>query len=139
MLASYILPLLHIPFPNATISSELRESYGTLVAHAERILECAQVHAPASVFVPPSARSSLAAVINGWRMNKNVFAREKEKSKGSAAQKEASLRYGKWLFGLVAGVGSVVYLIVTGIISVQVVDADEEDHTLDVLDIEEEE
>ena len=45
----------------------------------------------------------------------NVFAQEKEK--GPAAEKEASMRYGKWAFGLLAGVGSVVYLIATGIIS----------------------
>lgn len=67
-----------------------------------------------------------------------MFAQEKEK--GPAAEKEASMRYGKWAFGLLAGVGSVVYLIVTGIISIQTSESEEIEITQDMLDaIEEEE
>lgn len=66
-----------------------------------------------------------------------MFAQKKEK--GPAADKEASRKYGKWLFGLVAGVGSVAYLLVTGIISIQTVDEDEIEVTPDMLDLEDDE
>jgi ATP-dependent phosphoenolpyruvate carboxykinase len=62
----------------------------------------------------------------------NVFAQEKEK--GPAADKEASLRYGKWVFGLLAGVGSVVYLVATGIVGVYSGESDEVEITQEMLD-----
>jgi sorting and assembly machinery component 37 len=137
ILASYILPLLYIPFPNSVVSSELRKSYDTLAVHAERVLEHSQVRPAAPLLPTPTVRSSLSAVFNGWRKNTNVFAQEKEK--GPAAEKAASRKYGKWLFGLAAGVGSIVYLLVTGIISVQLVDEDEIEVTPDMLELDEEE
>lgn len=137
ILASYILPLLYIPFPNSAISTELRRSYEGLTTHAERILGYAQTQ-PAPILPTPTVRSSLSAVLNGWRKDTNAFAQEKEK--GSAADKAASQKYGKWLFGLVAGVGSVVYLLATGIISIQTVDDDDDiEVTADMLDLEDDE
>lgn len=138
ILAAYILPLLYIPFPNSVLAPELRSSFSELASHADRVLERSQTEPAAPVLSTPSVRSSLSAVFQGWHKDTNVFAQEKEK--GPAAEKEASMRYGKWAFGLLAGVGSVVYLIVTGIISIQTSESEEIEITQDMLDaIEEEE
>ncbi|KAF8609984.1 hypothetical protein BDV93DRAFT_482949 [Ceratobasidium sp. AG-I] len=115
ILAAHILPLLYIPFPNLVLAPELRSSFPELASHADRVLEHSQAEPAAPVLSAPTVRSSLSTVFQGWRKDMNVFAQEKDK--GPAAQKEASMRYGKWVFGLLAGVGSVVYLIATGIVS----------------------
>ncbi|CAE7168535.1 unnamed protein product [Rhizoctonia solani] len=134
IMAAYILPMLHIPFPDSRISTELRKSYDNLALHAERILELAQKEQLAPTLKTPTVRSSLSAVFNSWRKETNVFAQEKEKS---SAKSNFSAKYGKWIFGLVAGVGSVVYLLVTGIVSIETKE-DEVEVTSDILDLEEE-
>ncbi|KAG9102660.1 hypothetical protein FRC06_001493 [Ceratobasidium sp. 370] len=132
IIASYILPLLYIPFPNSLLSTELRSSFPELSSHADRVLEYSRKAPSAPILPAPTVRSSLATVMSSWRRDMNVFAQEK--GKGPAADKEASLRYGKWIFGLLAGVGSVVYLIATGIVSVNFAETDEVEVTQDMLD-----
>ncbi|CAE6414340.1 unnamed protein product [Rhizoctonia solani] len=136
ILAAHILPLLYIPFPNSVLSSELRKSYGTLAAHADRILELSREAQPAPVLETPTVRSSLSAVFNSWRKEKNAFAQEKEKE--VVNKSNFSAKYGKWVFGLIAGLGSVVYLLATGIVSIQNAEEDELEVTPDVFDLEEE-
>ncbi|KAG8748329.1 hypothetical protein FRC12_013859 [Ceratobasidium sp. 428] len=132
VISSYILPLLYIPFPNLLLSTELRTSFPELSSHADRVLEYSRVAPSAPILPTPTVRSSLGTVVSSWRRDMNVFAQEKEK--GPAADKEASLRYGKWIFGLLAGVGSVVYLLATGIVSVQLGETEEVDVTHNALD-----
>ncbi|KAG9106330.1 hypothetical protein FRC07_008868 [Ceratobasidium sp. 392] len=132
IIASYMLPLLYIPFPNPLLSTELRTSFPELSSHADRVLEYSRTEPPARVLPAPTVRSSVASVISSWRKDMNVFAQEKEK--GPAADKEASLRYGKWIFGLLAGVGSVVYLFTTGIVSIQLGETEEVEVTHNTLD-----
>ncbi|QRV99937.1 hypothetical protein RhiJN_27956 [Ceratobasidium sp. AG-Ba] len=134
-IASHILPLLYIPFPNPVLSSELRTSFPELASHADRVLEYSRTAPSAPTLPAPTVRSSISTVINSWRRDANVFAQEKEK--GPRAEKEASLRYGKWAFALLAGVGSIVYLLATGIVSISMGDAEEEveiEVTQDMLD-----
>lgn len=131
LLAAYILPLLYIPFPNPVLAPELRSSFPDLASHADRVLEYSQTEPPAPVLSTSTVRSSLSTVFQGWRQDMNVFAQEKEK--GPAAEKEASLRYGKWAFGLLAGVGSVIYLIATGIISIRSAEDEEIEITQEEL------
>ncbi|KAG8748312.1 hypothetical protein FRC10_007703 [Ceratobasidium sp. 414] len=132
IIASYILPLLYIPFPNPLLSAELRESFPELSSHADRVLEYSRAAPSAPILPAPTVRSSLATVMNSWRRDMNVFAQEKEK--GPAADKEASLRYGKWIFGLLAGIGSVAYLIGAGIVSIEFAETEEVEVTQDTLD-----
>ncbi|QRV85878.1 hypothetical protein RhiJN_13896 [Ceratobasidium sp. AG-Ba] len=132
-IASHILPLLYIPFPNTVLSSELRTSFPELASHADRVLEYSRTAPSAPTLPTPTVRSSFSTVINSWRRDANVFAQEKEK--GPRAEKEASLKYGKWAFALLAGVGSIVYLLATGIVSISMGDVEEEvEVTQDMLD-----
>ncbi|KAJ1309783.1 hypothetical protein OPQ81_006548 [Rhizoctonia solani] len=133
ILAAYILPMLYIPFPNSLLSSELRKSYEALATHAERMLEISRGQPAAPALKAPTVRSSLSAVFNNWRKETNVFAQEKEKTPNTKSN--ISTKYGKWLFGFVAGVGSVLYLFATGIVSIQ----DEVGVTSDMIDLDEEE
>lgn len=132
IIASYILPLLYVPFPSSLLSAELRSSFPELASHADRVLEYSRTAPPASILPKPTVRSSISTVINSWRKDANVFAQEKEK--GPAAEKEASLRYGKWAFALLAGVGSIVYLVATGIVSITSSEDEEVEITQDMLD-----
>ncbi|KAG8709986.1 hypothetical protein FRC08_017789 [Ceratobasidium sp. 394] len=132
IIASHILPLLYIPFPNPLLSTELRTSFPELSSHADRVLEYSRTAPSAPTLPAPTVRSSLTTVLNSWRRDMNVFAQEKEK--GPAAEKEASLRYGRWIFGLLAGVGSVVYLVATGIVSIKYVETEEVEVTQEMLD-----
>ncbi|KDN51682.1 hypothetical protein RSAG8_00229, partial [Rhizoctonia solani AG-8 WAC10335] len=134
IMAAYILPMLYIPFPGSRISTELRQSYSTLALHAERFLEIAQREKLAPTLETPTVRSSLSTVFNSWRKETNVFTQEKEKP--SITKSNFAAKYGKWIFGLVAGVGSVVYLLATGIVSIQDAEEDEVD-ILGVFDSEE--
>ncbi|KAF8682133.1 Outer mitochondrial membrane transport complex protein [Rhizoctonia solani] len=136
ILAAHILPILHIPFPTSTISDELRKSYDTLATHADRILKLSREPPPAPILGTPTVRSSLSAVFNSWRKEKNAFAQEKEKE--SVTKSDFSAKYGKWIFGLIAGVGSMVYLFATGIVSIQNAEEDELEVTPDIFDLEEE-
>ncbi|CUA74927.1 hypothetical protein RSOLAG22IIIB_01559 [Rhizoctonia solani] len=136
ILAAYILPMLHIPFPGLRVSTELRESYDTLALHAERILEIAQREQPAPILETPTVRSSLSAVFNSWRKETNAFAQQNNET--PTTNSNFSAKYGKWIFGLVAGVGSVVYLLATGIISIETVEEDGGDDILDIADLDEE-
>ncbi|KAG8713110.1 hypothetical protein FRC11_013263 [Ceratobasidium sp. 423] len=135
ILAAYILPMLYIPFPGSLLSSELRKSYNALATHAERILEISRDQQPAPTLETPTVQSSLSAVFNSWRKETNAFVQEKDKTQ--VTKGNLSARYGKWIFGLIAGAGSVVYLLATGIVSVQTVGEDEE-VTSDMLDLEDE-
>ncbi|CAE6437473.1 unnamed protein product [Rhizoctonia solani] len=136
IMAAYILPMLYIPFPDSRISTELRTSYNSLTLHAERILEIAQSKQLAPTLETPTVRSSLAAVFNSWRKETNVFAQENDKT--PPAKSNFSAKYGKLIFGLVAGVGSLAYLLVTGIVSIQDAEEDEEDIEPEMFDLEEE-
>lgn len=136
ILAAYILPMLYTPFPGSLLAAELRESYTTLVTHAERVLELSRVEQPAPILQTPTVRSSLSAVFNSWRKETNAFAQAKEKT--ATTKSNFATQYGKWIFGLVAGVGSVVYLLATGIVSIQTVEEDDDEDTPDVFDIDEE-
>ncbi|EUC62223.1 Tom37 carboxy-terminal domain protein [Rhizoctonia solani AG-3 Rhs1AP] len=136
IMAAYILPMLYIPFPGSRISTELRTSYNSLALHAERILEIAQSKQLAPTLETPTVRSSLSAVFNSWRKETNVFAQENDKTPPTKSNFAA--KYGKWMFGLVAGVGSLAYLIVTGIVSIQNVEEDEDDIASEIFDLEEE-
>ncbi|CAE6449084.1 unnamed protein product [Rhizoctonia solani] len=136
ILAGYILTMLHIPFPGSLLSSELRESYHTLATHAERVLERSRERQSAPTLEAPTVRSSLSAVFNSWRKETNAFAQEE---KTTVTKGNFSTKYAKWIFGLVAGVGSAVYLLATGIVSIQTVDEDEVEITPDMIDLEEDE
>jgi hypothetical protein len=100
-------------------------------------LELSREEQPAPVLQTPTVRSSVSAVFNSWRKEKNAFTQEKEKE--AVANSNFSAKYGKWVFGLVAGLGSVVYLLATGIVSIQNVEEDELEDAADVFDLEEEE
>ncbi|KAH7340861.1 hypothetical protein B0J17DRAFT_653085 [Rhizoctonia solani] len=134
ILAAYILPMLYIPFPGSLLATELRKSYDTLATHAERVLELSRGERPAPILETPTVRSSLSAVFNNWRKETNAFAQEE---KTAATKSNFAAKYGKWIFGLVAGIGSMVYLLATGIVSIQ--NVEDEEVTPDEFDFEEDE